>query len=333
MSEKENEMLQIKSYQRPRRLEFTDEKMTSSYGKFIGQPFERGFGTTIGNALRRTMLSSVEGAGITAVKIDGVLHEFTSISGVTEDVTDIILSLKTIPFKMHTKESQRIHLDVTGPATVSSKDIQTNANVEILDDMIHIATLGDNAHLAMEIVVENNRGYVVAENNYKDDFEIGFIPLDSSHSPITRVNYTVDAARVGQNSNYDKLILEVWTNGSISPKDAVAYAASLLKEQLSIFIHFESLPEDSPASEKDEEREKLRELLDRSVDELELSVRSHNCLKNANIRTIGELVQKTESEILKTKNFGRKSLNEIKDILQQMGLTLGMQIDYDSLIK
>jgi len=324
-------MIQIKSYQRPRRLEFNDREITPTYGKFVGEPFERGFGITIGNALRRTMLSAIEGAAMTAVKIDGVLHEFTSLPGVTEDVTDIILNLKTVPLKMHSKEPQRIHLDISGPTDVTSGNIDAGANVEVLDKDIHIATLGDNAHLKMEIIVENNRGYVTAEENFKDDFEIGFIPLDSSHSPINRVNYKVDAARVGQRSNYDKLTLEIETNGSITPKDALAYAASLLREQLSIFVHFESVPQDSPSSEKDEEKEKLRELLDRSVDELELSVRSHNCLKNANIRTIGELVQKTEPEILKTKNFGRKSLNEIKEILQHMGLTLGMQIDIDSL--
>ena len=325
-------MLQIKTYQRPRRLEFNEEETNDQSGRFVGEPFERGFGTTIGNALRRTLLSSIEGAAMTAVKIDGVLHEFTSITGVTEDVTDIILNLKTISLKMHTKEPQRLHLDVKGPCDVTSKDIKTTADVTILGDDVHIATLGENGHIKMEMVVESNRGYVVAEDNYRDDFEIGFIPLDSSHSPINRVNYTVEAARVGQNSNYDKLILEIETNGSISPKDALAYAASLLREQLSIFIHFESMPEDAPVKEKDEEKEKLRELLERSVDELELSVRSHNCLKNANIRSIGELVQKTESEILKTKNFGRKSLNEIKEILQQMGLTLGMQIDLDSIL-
>lgn len=324
-------MLQIKSYQRPRRLEISEEGISENYGKFIGEPFERGFGTTIGNALRRTLLSSIEGAAMTAVKIDGVLHEFTSVPGVTEDVTDIILNLKTIPMKLHGNEPRRISLDAIGPAIITSKDIQTTSEVDILDESIHIATLGDNAHLKMEIVVEKNRGYVVAEENFRDDWEIGFIPLDSAHSPIKRVNYIVESARVGQSSDYDRLILEIWTNGSIHPKDALAYAASLLKEQLSIFIHFESVPEDAPSGEKDEEKERLRELLDRSVDELELSVRSHNCLKNANIRTIGELVQKTEPEILKTKNFGRKSLNEIKEILQQMGLTLGMSIDLENL--
>lgn len=326
-------LLQVGNYQRPRRIEFSDEEMSSTFGRFIGQPFERGFGTTIGNALRRTLLSAVEGAAITAVKIEGVLHEFTSIPDVVEDVTDIILSLKTIPLKMHSRDAQRIKIDVSRQGPVTSADIETNSEVEVLEDDIHIATLGDKGHLQMEMVVEMKRGYVVAEENFQDDFEIGFIPLDSSHSPIRHVSYNVEQARVGQSTNFDKLIMEITTNGSVSPKDALASAASLLREQLSIFVHFESVPEDAPVKEKDEEKERLREMLQRSVDELELSVRSHNCLKNANIRTIGELVQKTESEILKTKNFGRKSLNEIKEILQQMGLTLGMQIDVDSLNK
>lgn len=324
-------MVQIKGYQRPRRIEFNEEAMRENYGKFVGQPFERGFGITIGNALRRTLLSSIEGAAITAVKIEGVLHEFTAIPGVVEDVTDIILNLKTIPLKMHAKEPQRLRLDCSKPGPVTSNDIITNADVDILENDIHIATVGEKGHLQIEMIVDINRGYVVAEDNYRDDFEIGFIPLDSSHSPVKLVNYTVGSARVGQNSNYDKLTIEIETNGSVHPKDALAYAANILREQLSIFVHFESVPEDTPVKEKDEEKERLRELLERSVDELELSVRSHNCLKNANIRTIGELVQKTESEILKTKNFGRKSLNEIKEILQQMGLTLGMQIDLENL--
>jgi DNA-directed RNA polymerase subunit alpha len=325
---------QIKAYQRPRRIQFNEEELRdNNVGVFVGEPFERGFGITIGNALRRTLLSSIEGAAITAVKIEGVLHEFTSIPNVVEDVTDMILNLKTIPIKMHTKEPQRLTLDVTGPASATSADIVTTADVEILDTGIHIATLGEGGHLRMELNVEINRGYVVAEDNFKEDFEIGFIPLDSAHSPITRVKYTVDPSRIGQRASYDKLSLEITTNGSITPKDALAYAASMLRDQLAIFVHFENIPEDAPNTEKDEEKERLRELLERTVDELELSVRSHNCLKNANIRTLGELVQKTESEILKTKNFGRKSLNEIKEILQQMGLTLGMQIDPDLLKK
>lgn len=326
-------MLQMKAYQRPRRMELKQTEEKPNEATFICEPFERGFGTTIGNALRRTLLSSVEGAAVTAVKIEGVLHEFTSIPGVVEDVTDIILNLKSIPFKMHVKEPQRLYVDVSGSSSVTSADIQVNADVEVLDTELPIATLGENGHLKMELIVDVNRGYVVAEDNFRDDFEIGFIPLDSAHSPISLVNYRVDPSRIGQSANFDKLTLNVTTNGSIDPKDALAYAASMLKDQFSIFVHFENALEDAPIKEKDEEKERLRELLDRSVDELELSVRSHNCLKNANIRTIGELVQRTESEILKTKNFGRKSLNEIKEILQQMGLTLGMQLDADLLKK
>ena len=295
---------QIKAYQRPRRIEFNEEEAENDFCVFVGEPFERGFGTTIGNALRRTLLSSVEGAAITAVKIEGVLHEFTAIPAIVEDVTDIILNLKTIPLQMFTKEAQRITLDVSGPGTVTSGDITGTSDVEILDKSVHIATLGENGHLRMEMHLEVNRGYIVAEENFKEEFEIGFIPLDSSHSPIKTVQYDVTSSRVRQRADYDKLTLRITTNGSISAKDALAYSASI-----------------------------LRELLERTVDELELSVRSHNCLKNANIRSIGELVQKTESEILKTKNFGRKSLNEIKEILQQMGLTLGMQIDMESFKK
>jgi DNA-directed RNA polymerase subunit alpha len=324
-------MLQVKPYQRPRRIEFSESELSNTFGKFIGQPFERGFGVTIGNALRRTLLSAIQGAAVTAVKIEGVLHEFTSIPGVVEDVTDIILNLKSVPIKMHAKDPQRITIEFDEPGVVTSNDIITGPDVDILDKNVHIATVGDKGSLHIEMIVEMNRGYVEAEENFKDDFEIGFIPLDSSHSPIKLVKYTVGSARVGQSTEYDKLMIDITTNGSVSPKDALAHAANLLREQLSIFVHFESIPEDAPVKEKDEEKEKLRELLERSVDELELSVRSHNCLKNANIRSIGELVQKTESEILKTKNFGRKSLNEIKEILQQMGLTLGMQIDLEEL--
>ncbi|MCB1052541.1 MAG: DNA-directed RNA polymerase subunit alpha [Acidobacteria bacterium] len=321
-------MLQVKTFQKPRRLEFESKTLTDRYGKFIAQPFERGFGTTIGNALRRTLLSSIEGAAMVAVKFDGVLHEFTSIPGVSEDVSDIILSLKTVPIKMHSKDPQRIHIKAEGPRVLKSGDIITNSEVDVLDKDVYLATLGENASINAEILVAKNRGYVISEDNLSEDLEIGFIPLDSNHSPIKLVNYTVTQARVGQNTNYDKLTLEIHTNGSISPKDALSHAAATLKEHLNIFIHFEHISEQPKSEEKDEAKEFLVEQLGRSVDELELSVRSHNCLKNANIRTIGELVQKTESEILKTKNFGRKSLNEIKELLQQMGLTLGMQVDH-----
>jgi DNA-directed RNA polymerase subunit alpha len=321
-------MIQMKTFQKPRRLEFEAKTLSDRYGKFIAQPFERGFGTTIGNALRRTLLSSVEGAAMVAVKFDGVLHEFTSIAGVSEDVSDIILSLKTIPIRMHAKEPQRVFIKAEGPKQVCSGDIQTNSEVDILDKNIHLATLGEGASLQAEILIARNRGYVMSEENMSEEMELGFIPLDSNHSPIKLVNYTVTQARVGQNTNYDKLCLEIHTNGSISPKDALGHAATTLKDHLNIFIHFDHITENARSEDGEEGRDLLGEQLNRTVDELELSVRSHNCLKNANIRTIGELVQKTESEILKTKNFGRKSLNEIKELLQQMGLTLGMQVDH-----
>ena len=321
-------MFHIKTFQRPRRIEFEKESLTDKYGKFSAEAFERGFGTTIGNALRRTLLSSVEGAAIVAVRIEGVLHEFTSIPGITEDVTDIILNLKTIPLKMHGHGPVTLHLDVQGPADVTSKDIQVTDQVDILDNSIPIATLNEDAHLKMELVVKKNRGYVPAEENYDEDLDIGFIPLDSSHNPIKLVTYQVTSARVGQSANYDRLEMEIHTNGSISPVNVLSYASTVLKDHLSIFNHFEFSTEVTESEDKDEEAERILEQLDRSVDELELSVRSHNCLKNANIRTIGELVQKSEAEILKTKNFGRKSLNEIKEILQEMGFTLGMQLDH-----
>jgi len=320
-------MFHIRTFQRPRRIEFQKESLTETYGKFSAEAFERGFGTTVGNALRRTLLSSVEGAAVVSVRIDGVLHEFTSIPGVTEDVTDIILNLKNIPLKLHEAGPVTMYIDVHGPGEVTSKDIDAPSGIDILDDSISIATLNEDAHLKMELIVKKNRGYVPAEDNYNEDYDIGFIPLDSSHNPIKQVTYQVSSARVGQSANYDKLEMEIHTNGSISPVDVLSYAATVLKDHLSIFNHFELGTEISEAEEKDEEQEKMMEQLDRSVDELELSVRSHNCLKNANIRTIGELVQKTEAEILKTKNFGRKSLNEIKEILQEMGLTLGMQLE------
>jgi DNA-directed RNA polymerase subunit alpha len=320
-------MFHIRTFQRPRRIEFDKDTLTEKYGKFSAEAFERGFGTTVGNALRRTLLSSIEGAAIVAVRIDGVLHEFTSIPGVTEDVTDMILNLKTIPIKMHEPGPVSIFVDVKGPAEVTSADIQGTDIVEVLDDSIPIATLNDDAHLKMELIVKKNRGYVPAEYNYDEDLDIGFIPLDSAHNPIKLVTYQVTSARVGHNANFDRLEMEIHTNGSIQPVEVLSYAATVLKDHLSIFNHFEFSTEVTQAEDKDEEKERILEQLDRSVDELELSVRSHNCLKNASIRTIGELVQKTESEILKTKNFGRKSLNEIKDILQEMGFTLGMQLD------
>ncbi len=316
-----------KGFQRPKRLEFERETLTDRFGRFYAQPFERGFGTTIGNALRRVLLSSIEGAAISAVKIEGVLHEFSPIPGVVEDATDIILNLKQIPLKMHVDQTKTLYLKVDKPGEVKARDIQTDADVEILEPDAHIATVSDGGQLAMEMRVRRGRGYVAADKNFDEDLGIGWIPIDSVHSPIKKVNYLVEAARLGQTTDYDKLTVDVWTNGSITPRDAVSLTAKLIRDHLNIFINLDEaidLPHEAAA---DQPPAVLNEHLDKSVEELELSVRSYNCLKNANIRTIRELVQKTEPEMLKTKNFGRKSLNEIKDILASMGLSLGMRLD------
>jgi DNA-directed RNA polymerase subunit alpha len=293
---------------------------------FTAQPFQRGFGTTIGNSLRRILLSSIEGAAITAVRIEGVEHEFSPIPGVVEDATDIILNLKQIPFKIMGEAVKTVHLSVDHAGEVMSSQIQTDQDVEVLDRNLHLATVSEGGKLSVEMRLKNGRGYVSADKNFDEDLALGYIPIDSVHSPVRKVNFAVEAARLGQMTDYDKLTLEVWTNGAVSPQDAIGYAAKLLKDHMSIFINFEELPE---AAEDVSEHgmDKMGEILNRSVEELELSVRSYNCLKNANIQTIGELVQKTEAEMLRTKNFGRKSLNEIKEILANMGLSLGMRVD------
>ena len=315
-----------RGFQRPKRLAVEQDSLTEKYGKFSAQPFERGFGTTIGNSLRRTLLSSIEGAAVTAVKIEGVLHEFQSIQGVVEDATDIILNLKQIPFKLNGDGPKALYLRVEEPGVVTSGMIEADGDVEILDKDVYIATVSEGGKLDMEMRLKRGRGYQSADKNYDPDLGIGFIPVDSVHSPVRKVNYAVEAARLGQITDYDKLTLEIWTNGTVQPADALGLAAKLLKDHMTIFINFEEEMEagldgahDGPAMRNDN--------LNRSVEELELSVRSYNCLKNANIATIGELIQKTEAEMLKTKNFGRKSLNEIKEILAQMGLSLGMKID------
>lgn len=316
-----------KGFQRPKRLECDPESLTPHYGKFWAQPFERGFGTTIGNALRRVLLSSVEGAAITAVKIDGILHEFSSVPGVLEDTIDLILNLKQIPIKINVSHPETIYLRAEGAMEVKSGHIESNPNVEILDPDVHIATLSEEGRLNMELRVKPGRGYISADRNYDTDLAIGYIPIDSVHSPVRKVNYVVEDARLGQTTDYDKLTMEVWTNGTASPESAMALASKLLKDHLSIFINFEEVPEmDDQAI--DREKEHLRENLMRSIEELELSVRSYNCLKNAEIKSIADLVQHTEVDMLKTKNFGRKSLNEIKELLAGMGLSLGMQVDH-----
>jgi DNA-directed RNA polymerase subunit alpha len=316
----------FKGFQKPKRLVANTETLTERYGMFTAQPFERGFGSTIGNGLRRVLLSSIEGAAITAVRIEGVAHEFSPIPGVVEDATDIILNLKQVPFKMMGEGMRIARVIVDQPGEVLSSQIQTDHDVEVLDRTMHIATVSEGGRLNIELRLKPGRGYVSADRNYDEDLPIGYIPIDSVHSPVRKVNYSVEAARLGQMTDYDKLTIEVWTNGAISPQDAIGQAAKLLKDHMAIFINFEELPE---AAEEPAERamNQMNEVLNRSVEELELSVRSYNCLKNANIQTIGDLVQKTEAEMLRTKNFGRKSLNEIKEILGGLGLGFGMKFD------
>jgi len=317
-----------KGFQRPKRLEFERETLTERFGRFYAQPFERGFGTTIGNALRRVLLSSIEGAAITAVKIDGVLHEFSPIPGVVEDATDIILNLKQIPLKLHVDHTKTLTIRVDKAGEVRARDIQADGDVEILEPDAHIATVAEHGKLHMEMRMKRGRGYVAADKNFDEDLGIGWIPIDSVHSPVKKVNYLVEAARLGQTTDYDKLTVDVWTNGSISARDGVSLAAKLIRDHLNILIKHEEGVEQQIEAAGDQPRAGVgNENLDKSVEELELSVRSYNCLKNANIRTIRELVQKTEAEMLKTKNFGRKSLNEIKEILHTMGLSLGMRLD------
>jgi DNA-directed RNA polymerase subunit alpha len=306
-------------------LEFERETLTDRFGRFSAQPFERGFGTTVGNAMRRVLLSSIEGAAVTAVKIEGVLHEFSPIQGVVEDATDIILNLKQIPLKLHTDQAKTVTVRVLKPGEVRARDIVADADVEILEPDAHIATVSEGGRLEMELRLKRGRGYVAADKNFDEDLGIGWIPIDSVHSPVKKVNYVVDAARIGQVTDYDKLTLEVWTNGAVTPRDAVSLAAKLIRDHFTIFVGLDEAG-DQPL-EAAEPVNSVNENLDKSVEELELSVRSYNCLKNANIRTLRELVQKTEGEMLKTKNFGRKSLNEIKDILSSMGLGLGMRLD------
>jgi DNA-directed RNA polymerase subunit alpha len=318
-------MVLWRGFQKPKRLATDTETLTDKYGRFYAQPFERGFGTTIGNALRRVLLSSIEGAAVTAVKIEGVLHEFQSIPGVVEDATDIILNLKQVPFKLNGDGPKAIYLKAEQPGVVTSTMIEADGDVEILDKTVYIATVSEGGKLDMEMRLKRGRGYVAADKNFDEDLGLGFIPIDSVHSPVRKCNYTVEAARLGQITDYDKLDIEIWTNGSIAPADALGLAAKLLKDHMTIFINFE---EELETESRGEEKPLIKnENLNRSVEELELSVRSYNCLKNANIQSIGELVQKTEAEMLKTKNFGRKSLNEIKEILASMGLSLGMKID------
>jgi DNA-directed RNA polymerase subunit alpha len=311
---------------RPKLLEVEKDTLTPTYGKFVAKPLERGYGITLGNSLRRILLSSLQGAAIYAVKIDGVLHEFSTVQGVREDVTNIILNLKELRLKLHEGTTDVMHINLSGEKEVKASDIKTSGKIEILNPDLHIATLGPDGKLKMELHVKMGKGYVPAERNKEEGQSIGIIPIDSIFTPVLKVNYNVTNARVGQMTDYDKLTMEIWTDGSVKPEDALAFSAKILKEQLQIFINFEEVPE--PIEEMTiEEGPALNANLYRRVDELELSVRSANCLQNADIKFIGELCQRSETEMLKTKNFGRKSLNEIKEILTSMGLSLGMKLD------
>lgn len=312
---------------KPKRLQVDTDTLTVNYGKFTAEPFERGFGTTLGNALRRVLLSSLQGASITSVRIKGVLHEFSTIPGVTEDVTDIILNLKGVLISLHGHEPRNVRIVKKGAGSITAGDIVTDSNVEIMNPELHIATCGKETDVEIDMVVAMGKGYVPAERNRDEKAPVGTIPIDALFSPITKVNYNVSNARVGQVTDYDKLVLEIWTDGSTKPEDALAYAAKIIKDQMQLFINFDEELEPDVDVESESGGKSINENLYRRVDELELSVRSANCLKNANIRLIGELVQKSEAEMLKTQNFGRKSLNEIKDILAEMGLTLGITLD------
>lgn len=318
---------------KPKRLEADKKTLTDTYGKFVAEPFERGFAKTIGNALRRHLLSSIQGAAITAVKFDGVYHEFSTIPKVREDVSDIILNIKELMIKLNVDQPKTIFIHADGKGEVRAKDIKADADIEILNPEHLIATLDKGGKLDFEMVIKKGRGYIPAERNAEEGMPIQMIPIDSIFSPVKKVNYTVENTRVGQSTDYERLILEVWTNGAIKPEDAIAHSAKILKDHLQIFINFEEEVE-VKGPQIDEKKQKIIANLKRSVEELELSVRSYNCLKNENIKTIADLVQKTDQEMLKTRNFGRKSLNEIKEILTEMGLSLGMNLDeYKSELK
>ncbi len=315
-----------KGFQRPKRVEADHDSLTPNYGKFTAQPFERGFGTTVGNALRRSLLSSIEGAAVTAVQIEGVLHEFSSLTGVVDDVTDLILNLKQVPIRYEGEEPRIVTIDVKGPAVVTAADIQADPSVEICDPDVRIATLNEEGNLRLEARVSNGRGYVSADKNFDETMGIGWIPLDSVHTPVRKVNYSVESARLGRATDYERLTLEVWTNGTIAPEHALSRASMLLKDHLTIFIEAEESIHAGPERTVPEELTGLDAVLERSIDELDLSVRSANCLKNAEITTLRELVRRSEREMLETKNFGKKSLEEISDILAALGLSFGMDV-------
>jgi len=317
----------------PKRLTKEESTATDTYAKFVAEPFETGYGHTIGNSIRRVLLSSLEGAAITSVKIDGAMHEFTTIDGVVEDVTDLVLNLKKVKFKAHNRDAQALMISVNKDGDITAADIQTNQNVELVNPKQHICTLDRKKKFEMEMEVKVGRGFLPAEENKKQDQPIGVIPIDSIFSPVTRVRYAVENARVGQRTDYDRLILEIWTDGRITPDDALTQASAILQHHLDVFVGYDknAVEFEQAEAKQDDERAKLKKLLNMSVNEIELSVRAANCLNNANITTVGQLAMKTEQEMLKYRNFGKKSLNEIKDKLAALGLTLGMTFEPDLL--
>jgi len=342
--------LRRKGFQFPENIYFDNESLTDTYGKLYAEAFERGFGTTIGNALRRVLLSSIEGAAVSSIKIPGVPHEFSTLNGIKEDVVDIVLNVKQLRLKMHSDEPKEISISIKGPCEVKGKDIKTGAQVEILNPDQHIATIEKNINFVMEMTVEKGKGYVTAEMNKKEDLSVDAIPIDSIFTPVKKVNFWIESARVGRSTDYDKLVMEIWTDGSITPKKALTESADILIEHLSLFKLEEEQQElvAAPvaagnsdvsadpaftADSYDVDPGTFNDNLLKSVEELELSVRSYNCLKNANIRTIAELVSKTEQEMLRTKNFGRKSLNEIKELMETMGLHFNMRVDPEEIEK
>jgi DNA-directed RNA polymerase subunit alpha len=315
-----------KGFQRPKRIQVEGETLSPTYGKFLAQPFERGFATTIGNALRRSLLSSIEGAAVTALQVEGVMHEFSSIPGVVEDMTDIILNLKQIPIRLHSEESKILSLEATGSGEITAGQLVGDSQVEICDPDVLIATLSDEGTLKLQAQVGQGRGYISAEKNFDEGLGVGWIPIDSVHSPVTRANYRVESARVGRATDYERLILEVWTNGTVGPEDAVSLGATLLKDHLTIFIESEESMVEDVVDPEAEVLSGIDLLLEKSIDELDFSVRSANCLKNASINTVRDLVRKTERDMMEAKNFGKKSLDEVQVILGKLGLRLGMDV-------
>src|SRR6476469_9971247 len=321
--------IRLGRFEMPKRLTKDEATATPTYAKFIAEPFETGYGHTIGNSLRRVLLSSLEGAAITSLKIDGAMHEFTTIDGVVEDVTDIVLNLKRILFKSHSRDPQTVLLSANKEGDVTASDIQLNQNLELVNPKQHICTLDKKKKFEMEMEIKVGRGFLPAEENKKPEQAIGVIPIDSIFSPVTRVRYAVENARVGQRTDYDRLIMEIWTDGRLTPDDALTQASAILQHHLDVFVGYDkhAVEFEEAEAKQDDERAKLKKLLNMSVNEIELSVRAANCLNNANITTVGQLAMKTEAEMLKYRNFGKKSLNEIKEKLTSLGVSLGMNID------